>query len=65
MDLWELKPGDRIRTRDSAVAEVLSETEDGAWIKVRYVKIEDDPALIGTEDLVSGHDVAELFRTIM
>jgi hypothetical protein len=29
MDLWYLKPGHKIRTRDGAEAEVLSETEDG------------------------------------
>ncbi len=37
MDLWLLTPGHTIRTRDGAEAEVLPETEDGEWIRVRYV----------------------------
>jgi hypothetical protein len=35
----------------------LEETEDGAWIRVRYLKVEDDPTLVGTEDLVSEAEV--------
>ena len=51
MDLWELKPGDRIRTANGAIAEVLTETEDGQWIKIRYLRSSDEPSLVGTEDL--------------
>jgi len=51
VDLYELKPGDRVRTTDGAVAEVLNDTQDGQWILVRYVECPDDPALVGTEDL--------------
>ena len=60
MDLWLLKPGHKIRTHDGAEAEVLSETEDGAWIKVRYLSVPDDPSLTGTEDLVSEGEVEAL-----
>ncbi len=35
MDLWYLKPGHEVRTRDGTEAEILSETEDGEWIRVR------------------------------
>ena len=35
MNLWLLKPGHKIRTHDGAEAEVLAETEDGEWIRVR------------------------------
>lgn len=51
MDLHELKPGDRVRTADGALAEVVKATEDGHWILVRYLGGADDPGLIGTEDL--------------
>lgn len=60
MDLWLLKPGHKIRTHDGAEAEVLDETEDGAWIKVRYLTVPDDPSLDGTEDLVSEGEVDAL-----
>lgn len=60
MNLWLLKPGHRIRTRDGAEAEVLSGTEDGVWIKVRYLEVEDDTYLAGTENLVSEGEVEAL-----
>ena len=50
MDLWDLRPGDRVRTRDGALAVVLSATEDGEWIRVRYLEAPDAPDLAGTED---------------
>ena len=37
-------------TRGGAQAEALSETEDGEWIKVRYLA-KDHPSLVETEDL--------------
>jgi hypothetical protein len=64
MNLWLLKPGHRIRTLDGAEAEVLSETEDGSWIKVRYLEVEDDPSLVGTEDLVIESEVGALLGTV-
>jgi len=60
MDLWLLKPGHKIKTRDGAEAEVLSETEDGEWIRVRYPESGDDPLFSGTEDLVSEDEVEAL-----
>ena len=60
MDLWLLRPGHRIRTRDGAEAEVLTGTEDGAWIRVRYLAVRHDPSLTGTEDLVSEGEVESL-----
>lgn len=60
MNLWLLKPGHKVRTRDGAEAEVLAETEDGAWIRVRYLEVEDGPSLAGTEDLLSAGEVEAL-----
>jgi hypothetical protein len=48
MDVYELKPGDKVRTMDGAVAEILNETQDGQWIKVRYVESDEDPSIVGT-----------------
>src|SRR5215211_3615674 len=59
MDLWLLKPGHKIRTRDGAEAEVLSVTEDGEWIRVRYLN-GDDPLFAGTEDLAHRDEVEAL-----
>jgi hypothetical protein len=59
MDLHGLRPGDLVRTvDDDNVAEVLAPTEDGAWIRVRYVA-SDDPGLVGTEDLCAFTELLE------
>ena len=50
-DRYGLKPGDRVQTIDRAVAQILQETQDGQWIKVRYVESNEDPSIAGTEDL--------------
>ena len=60
MDLYELKLGDRVRTVDGAVVEIVAETEDGQWIRVRYIDSPDDPELVGTEDLCHVDELQEL-----
>ena len=59
VDLWQLKPGDKILTRNGNQAEVLSETEDGERLKVRYLEVKDHASLVGTEDLVKEGDVED------
>ncbi|MDO8617087.1 MAG: hypothetical protein Q7T33_15360 [Dehalococcoidia bacterium] len=59
MDLSVLKPGDRLRTVDGALIEVIRESEDGHWILVRYLLDTNDPSLIGTEDLCHEDELAE------
>ena len=51
MNLSVLRAGDRTRTVDGALVEVVKETEDGQWILVRYLADTEDPGLVGTEDL--------------
>ncbi len=60
MDLYELKPGDQVRTVDGAEAEITNATEDNQWIKVLYVDSADDFAIIGTEDLCHTSELQEL-----
>ena len=38
----------------------MAGTEDGEWVRVRYLEGEDDPLFAGTEDLVSGDEVEAL-----
>ncbi len=64
MNLYDLKPGDRVRTVDGNLAEVVVPTEDGRWIKVRYVEVPDDPDLVGTEDLCTEDEVAERLSSV-
>ena len=60
MNLWILKTGHRIRTHEGAEAEVVTETGDGAWIRVRYLSVPDDASLTGSEDLLNEEEVESL-----
>jgi hypothetical protein len=60
MDLYGLKRGDRVRTTDGALVEVLNETEDGKWILVRYLEMREDASLVGTEDLCAESELESL-----
>lgn len=63
MDLYRLKPGDRVRTVDGARVEVLKETEDGQWILVRYLESPEGPGIVGTEDLCHEDELQEVIST--
>ena len=60
MNLWLLKPGHKIRTREGSEAEVLSETADGEWIRVRYLEGGNNSLFVGTEDLLTEGEVEAL-----
>lgn len=56
VNISKLRRGDRIQTVDGNLAEVMDESQDGEWVKVRYVE-SSKPELIDTEDLCSVDDV--------
>jgi hypothetical protein len=64
VNLDTLKPGDRVRTADDAVAEVLAASEDGEWIRVKYLRSDQDPELVNTEDLCSADEIEEKISTV-
>ncbi|MGD9617901.1 MAG: hypothetical protein AB7H90_21190 [Alphaproteobacteria bacterium] len=55
-----LVPGTRIVLTDGAVAEIVSNPEDGVWLFARYIESPRDPALIGQEDMIFAQDVVEV-----
>lgn len=57
MNISTLVEGDRVRTMDGNIVEIVTPTEDGRWIKVRYLKCPDRPDLIGSEDLCSEEEL--------
>ncbi len=57
MDLSLLKPGHKIRTREGVEAEVLSETQDGEWIRVRHLHSDDQ--LFGRSEVLVHRDEVE------
>ena len=52
-NIWDLKSWDRI-TLDS---DVVAPTEDGEWIRVKYMDAPESPEIIGTEDLCSTDEI--------
>lgn len=65
MELHYLRPGHKIKMRDGAEAEVLSETEDGEWIRIRYLGGADEPLFAGTEDLAHKNEIEALLGAVV
>ena len=59
MDLYDLQLGDRVRLVDGTIAEVISPTKDGRWIRVRRIVSPGNPAHLGTEKLCSEDEIEE------
>ncbi len=59
MILHELKAGYVVRLTGGLVTEVVAPTEDGRWVRVRYISAPTRPELEGTEDLSSNDEVEE------
>ena len=38
MDVYELTPGDRVRTIDGTVVQILNETKEGQWMLERHIE---------------------------
>jgi hypothetical protein len=53
-----LKKGDRLLTVDGALVEVVAETEDGRWIRIRYIADPENPSITGTDDLCAASELA-------
>jgi hypothetical protein len=52
-----LAPGTRLALADGAVAEIVSNPQDGVWLFARYLSSPRDPALVGREEMVFAQDV--------
>jgi hypothetical protein len=50
MNLSALLPGDQARTIGGDLVEIVAPTQDGQWIRVRYLASPRDPDLVGTLD---------------
>ena len=60
INIRDLPPGTRIVTGDGAVAEIVSNPQDGVWIFARYLESPRDPALVGQEEMIFAQDVVEI-----
>ena len=52
-----LMPGTCIVTGDGAVAEIVSNPQDGVWLFARYLESARDPGLVGQEEMIFAQDV--------
>ena len=55
-----LEPGTRIALVDGATAEIVSNPSDGVWVFARYLSSPDDPARIGSEEMIFAQDIVEI-----
>jgi hypothetical protein len=55
-----LEPGTWIALIDGATAEIVSNPSDGVWVFARYLSSPDDPARIGSEEMIFAQDIVEI-----
>jgi hypothetical protein len=60
INLVMLEPGDKVRLKNEAVAEVVANPKDGSWIFLRYVSSPTDDSPVGSEEMVFADDILEL-----
>ncbi|HEV8680123.1 MAG TPA: hypothetical protein VGQ90_12170 [Stellaceae bacterium] len=60
INIRALAPGTRVVTGDGALAEIVSNPEDGVWIFARYLESPRDPSLVGQEEMIFAADVVEV-----
>jgi hypothetical protein len=55
-----LAPGTTISLVDGATAEIVSNPLDGVWVFARYLSSPDDPARVGSEEMIFAQDIIEI-----
>ena len=62
INIRTLPPGTQVTLESGAVAEIVSNPNDGVWLFARYVSSPRDPALVGQEEMIFAPDVVALGR---
>jgi len=60
VNVRDLAVGTRIVLGSGAEAEIVSNPKDGVWLVARYLTSDDDPAMVGTEEMIFAQDVVEV-----
>ena len=55
--IWDLKAGEKITLDEGVVVEVVAPTEDGVWIRVKYIHAPESPDILGKEDLCNTEEI--------
>ena len=60
VNIRALTAGTCVVLAGGAVAEIVSNPEDGVWLFARYLSSEGDPGLVGAEEMIFAQDVVEV-----
>jgi hypothetical protein len=60
INIRTLQPGTQIALVDGATAEIISNPADGVWVFGRYLSSPDDPARVGSEEMIFAQDIVEI-----
>jgi hypothetical protein len=60
VNVRELAVGIRVVLGSGAEVEIVENPGDGVWVLGRYVAFADDPAAVGTEEMIFAQDVVEV-----
>ena len=60
INIRTLQPGTQIGLVDGATAEIVSNPTDGVWVFARYLSSPDDPARVGSEEMIFAQDIVEI-----
>jgi hypothetical protein len=57
MNIRELTPGTKLQLEDGSTAEVIEPSQDGMYVKIRYLESPFTPEVVGTEGLASDYEI--------
>ena len=57
MDIKALKAGTKLQLEDGSTAEVIEPSQDGIYVKIRYLESPFSPEVVGTEGLASDYEI--------
>ena len=63
-DLWTLMVGSQVELDEGVIAEVQAPTEDGQWVKVKYIQAPQDPEVVGADDLCSADEITRPYEAL-
>ncbi len=62
INIRDLAVGTRVVLATGTEAEIVSNPKDGVWLFARYLSSDEDPAMVGQEELIFAQDVIEVRR---
>lgn len=60
VNVRDLAVGSRVVLGSGAEVEIVSNPGDGVWVFGRYLAFPDDPAAVGTEEMIFAQDIVEV-----